>query len=76
MTQLYPPTAAVGTWHAKASAAKRLRCVLGMFNSLEVKVLPQPDGGEGLAKRKGYRREAGSGRSVKQTCESMDKNRI
>jgi hypothetical protein len=36
----------------------------------------QPDGGEGLAKRKGYRREAGSGRSVKQTCESMDKNRI
>ena len=36
----------------------------------------QPDGGEGLAKRKGYRREAGSGGSVKQTCESMDKNRI
>ena len=36
----------------------------------------QPDGGEGLAKRKGYRREAGSRRSVKQTCESMDKNRV
>src|SRR3984885_7157429 len=36
----------------------------------------QPDGGEGLAKRKGYRREAGSGGSVKQMCESMDKNRI
>jgi len=29
------------------SAAKRLRCVLGMFNSLEVEVLSQPDGGEG-----------------------------
>ena len=25
--------------HAEASAAKRLRCVLGMLNSLEVKVL-------------------------------------
>src|ERR1700758_1241501 len=36
----------------------------------------QPDGGEGLAKRKGYRREAGSRRSVMQTCESMDKNRV
>ncbi len=30
---------AADTWHAKASAAKRLRCVLGMLNSLEVKVL-------------------------------------
>jgi len=27
--------------------AQPLRCVLGMLNSLEVKVLPQPDGGEG-----------------------------
>ena len=27
-------------------------------------------------KRKGYRREARSERSVKQTCESMDKNRV
>ena len=36
----------------------------------------QPDGGEGLAMRKGYRREAGSEGSVEQTCELMDKNRI
>ena len=27
--------------------AKRLSRVLGMLNSLEVRVLPQPDGGEG-----------------------------
>ena len=53
MTQPYPLflhrtfTHTADTWHAKASAATRLRCVLGMFNSLEVKVLPQPDGGEG-----------------------------
>jgi hypothetical protein len=26
---------------------QRLSCVLGMLNSLEVKVLSQPDGGEG-----------------------------
>ena len=36
----------------------------------------QPDGGEGLAMRKGYRREAGSEGSVEQMCELMDKNRI
>src|SRR3984893_10780763 len=36
----------------------------------------QPDGGEGLAKRKGCRREARSEGSVEQTCESMDKNRV
>src|SRR5271166_5232677 len=30
---------AADTEHAKASAAKRLRCVLGMLNSSEVKVL-------------------------------------
>ncbi len=36
----------------------------------------QPDGGEGLEKCKGYRREAGSERSMDQKCESMDKNRI
>jgi hypothetical protein len=36
----------------------------------------QPDGGEGLAKCKGYRREAGSEGSIKQTRVSMDKNRI
>jgi hypothetical protein len=36
----------------------------------------QPDGGEGLATRKGYRREARSEGSVEQTCESMDKNRV
>jgi hypothetical protein len=47
MTQLYPPATAADTTHAKASAAKRFRCVLGMLNSLEVKVLSQPDGGEG-----------------------------
>src|ERR1039457_6273747 len=35
----------------------------------------QPDGGEGLVKRKGYRREAASEESVKQTCESMNKQR-
>jgi hypothetical protein len=47
MTQPYPFTYTADTWHAKASAAKRLRCVLGMLNSLEVRVLSQPDGGEG-----------------------------
>jgi hypothetical protein len=31
---------------------------------------------EGLAMRKGYRREAGSEGSAEQTCELMDKNRI
>jgi hypothetical protein len=36
----------------------------------------QPDGGEGLAMRKGYRREAVSEGSAEQTCELMDKNRI
>jgi len=36
----------------------------------------QPDGGEGLAMRKGYRREARSEGSAEQTCELMDKNRI
>ena len=36
----------------------------------------QPDGGEGLAMRKGYRREAMSEGSAEQTCELMDKNRI
>jgi hypothetical protein len=36
----------------------------------------QPDGGEGLAKGKGYRREAGSEGSVEQKRESMNKNRI
>jgi len=36
----------------------------------------QPDGGEGLVMRKGYRREAGSEGSAKQRCEPMDKNRI
>ena len=36
----------------------------------------QPDGGEGLAMRKGYRREAGSEGSAEQMCELMDKNRI
>jgi hypothetical protein len=37
----YPPP------HAKRPSRQRLRCVLGMLNSLEVKVLSQPDGGEG-----------------------------
>src|SRR5271166_401889 len=36
----------------------------------------QPDGGEGLAMRKGYRPEAGSEGSAEQMCELMDKNRI
>ncbi|MFY9531843.1 MAG: hypothetical protein WAR24_23310, partial [Candidatus Acidiferrales bacterium] len=36
----------------------------------------QPDGGEGLAKRKGVDREARSERSAEQRCEPMDKNRI
>ncbi len=36
----------------------------------------QPDGGEGLAKRKGGRREAASEGSVEQKREPMDKNRI
>ena len=47
-----------------------------MFSSLRVKVPAQPDGGEGLEICKGYRREAGSERSMDQMCESMDKNRI
>ena len=36
----------------------------------------QPDGGEGLVKRKGYRREAGSEGSVDQMCESMNNQRM
>src|ERR1700746_3584761 len=36
----------------------------------------QPDGGEGSVKRKVYRREARSERSVEQRCEPMNKNRI
>jgi hypothetical protein len=36
----------------------------------------QPDGGEGLVRCKGHRREVGSERSMDQMCESMDKNRI
>src|SRR5262249_15588976 len=36
----------------------------------------QPDGGEWLAMRKGYGREAVSEGSAEQTCELMDKNRI
>jgi hypothetical protein len=47
-----------------------------MLSSLEEKVSAQPDGGEGLAKCKGYRREAVSEGSIEQTRESMDKNRI
>ena len=39
MTQPYPFTHTADTKHAKASAATRLRCVLGMLSSLEVKVL-------------------------------------
>jgi len=38
--------------------------LLSMFSSLRVKVPAQPDGGEGLEIWKGYRREAGSERSV------------
>ena len=63
--------------HAVASAAPAASLCAGHAQQLGgVSPSTQPDGGEGLAKRKGYRREAGSGRSVKQTCESMDKNRI
>src|SRR5260370_38100511 len=36
----------------------------------------QPDGGEGLAKRKGFVREAGSERSVEQKRDPMNKNPI
>jgi hypothetical protein len=36
----------------------------------------QPDGGEGLARRKGCRRKARSEGSAAQKCELMDKNRI
>jgi len=67
--------------HALASAAKRLRCVLGMLNSLEVKVLSQPDGGKG-SKTQGYRcsevtrLQRGLKEAWSKTCESMDKNRI
>jgi hypothetical protein len=63
--------------HFTASAARAASLCAGHAQQLGgVSPSTQPDGGEGLAKRKGYRREAGSGRSVKQTCESMDKNRI
>ena len=62
--------------NAKRLPRSRLRCVLSMFSSLRVKVPAQPDGGEGLEICKGYRREAGSERSMDQMCESMDKNRI
>ncbi len=36
--------------HAKRPPRQRLRCVLGMLNSLEVKVLSQPDGGDCVKK--------------------------
>ena len=36
----------------------------------------QPDGGEGLAKRKGVRREAGSEGSVEQSHDLTDRNQI
>ena len=37
----------VGLSHAQRPPRQRLSRVLGMLNSLEVKVLSQPDGGEG-----------------------------
>ena len=43
---------------------ERFSRVPGMLNSSEVKSSTQPDGGEGLVKRKGCRREAGSEGSV------------
>jgi hypothetical protein len=46
-SQSFKAPLAYQTCTREASAAQRLRCVLGMLNSLEVKVLPQPDGGEG-----------------------------
>jgi len=61
---------------ARSLPRERVRCVPGMLNSSEVKVLYPTDGGEGLVMRKGYRREAGSEGSAKQRCEPMDKNRI
>ena len=61
---------------ARAFPRERFGRVPGMFGSLEVKSSTQPDGGEGLAMRKGYRREAGSEGSAEQMCELMDKNRI
>src|SRR6202022_245246 len=63
--------------HALASAARAASLCAGHAQQLGgVSPSTQPDGGEGLAKRKGYRREAGSGRSVMQTGESMNKNRV
>ena len=50
--------------------------VPGMPDSLEVRVLYPPDGGEGLAKRKGGHREVASEGSVEQMREPMNKNRI
>jgi hypothetical protein len=58
------------------SPRERVRCVPGMLISSEVNSSTQPDGGEGLVMRKGYRREAGSEGSAKQRCEPTDKNRI
>jgi hypothetical protein len=37
----------MGLYTRQRPPRERFRCVLGMLNSLEVKVLPQPDGGEG-----------------------------
>ena len=53
--------------------------VASMVDSLEVQVSTQPDGGEGLAKRKGEITLAvrrGLERNVEQRCEPMNKNRI
>jgi hypothetical protein len=64
-----PPLA--GSYRASGLVVCRARSVAWRWKSST-----QPDGGEGLAMRKGYRREAGSEGSAEQMCELMDKNRI
>src|SRR5215469_10141163 len=60
-------TTAADLTHATASAARAASLCAGHAQQLGgVSPSTQPDGGEGLAKRKGYRREARSGGSVRQ----------
>jgi len=60
----------------EASAAKRLRCVPGMFDSLEVKVLCTVRWRRSAREAQGRRREAGSGGSVEQNRDLTNRNRI
>ena len=54
------PSEASSRRHRRGYPASGLRGIPSTFSSLEVNMLYQPDGGEGLAISTGYRREAGS----------------